>query len=936
MSLIRSLLRYPWPALLAAAVSAEGATSGSWPMPRHDGCLTGRSPLAGAILEPRVAGRLPLGAARCERTWPVDVDDDGTVEVLAEVAGGLLAVDTQGRTLWHAETWRTPLATVADLDGDGRVELVLRGPEVRSAMDGRLLWEAPGAAARHEWRILAGSFVPGHRGQQIVAVTLRGYDLRAHVYVFDEGIGAGRVLWERTFQTSDFGDFGSAMVSDLDLDGVPELCVAVQGGVKVLELRTGEQKVQVQWQVGDGQRVRHYGQLLARDVDGDGRPELVLVNTLVALQVAVVKVQDGPGVVVWHRYWGEWYPASPYLLHAAPLSVSDLDGDGQLEIALSLYEHGRGWTLQVLDAGSGAVKAAAPGLYLDAVLPRAGKASLLLCSSQSGPLPARFATVHGLSVSAAALAEEWQRPDARLEGQWSDLRQQDAAPLASRTADQRDPVLWKGSGDGRPQLVIAQDRDGDGRTDRLAALDEDRAGAWTEGAVWHVDPQDDVSVLRAIPGADGPTRLLVADSRGEVWCLDAEGAASARFCAGGAFTPGAAVADIDGDGRNEVVASSSSGEVGAFRFLRQGDDGSFACLWRRQAWGTAGQQPAVESPLLADVDDDAAHEVLVGVYTRGQGAGLECLGGDGTRRWVWRVPAPVPGPEQRAVRTWTVGRFGGRGALDVFVSTRAGDQTGGDMAQECWALDGSTGTALWHRTAADMVDFYWSKKLGPSALPSVSDVDHDGIDEVLMMSESLVVTLDGRDGRPRSRPVSPTMVFGEGTPWTAAGSVSLLDVDGDGIQEQVLTATVGGWAVLTQGERGWLVDPGTERDCRYHGGVGDVDGDGRLELGMPHGLGFRCYDAASGTLKWCLDGLVGTTDVVTADIDGDGRDEFVLGAGRRLVAVAGGTPGGHLLWSLDLGAQAGPPLLADVDGDGRAEVVVGAADGALRVISGER
>ena len=133
----------------------------------------------------------------------------------------------------------------------------------------------------------------------------------------------------------------------------------------------------------------------------------------------------------------------------------------------------------------------------------------------------------------------------------------------------------------------------------------------------------------------------------------------------------------------------------------------------------------------------------------------------------------------------------------------------------------------------------------------------------------------------------------------------------------------------------WSVDPGVGTECRWHGGLGDVDGDGKLELGMPHRGGFRCHDAADGRLRWELPDVKGSTDVITADIDGDGKDEFIFGSGNSLVALKAEADTGSMLWSLDLETQVGAPVAADVNGDGFAEILVGTADGVLNVISGK-
>jgi hypothetical protein len=82
------------------------------------------------------------------------------------------------------------------------------------------------------------------------------------------------------------------------------------------------------------------------------------------------------------------------------------------------------------------------------------------------------------------------------------------------------------------------------------------------------------------------------------------------------------------------------------------------------------------------------------------------------------------------------------------------------------------------------------------------------------------------------------------------------------------------------------------------------------------------------TARFSLNGC-GTpcTDVVSADLDRDGCDEFLFGCGYSLVCLK---PQGWL-WSVNIGAVPGEIALADVDLDGNLEIIVGASDGYLKV-----
>ena len=110
--------------------------------------------------------------------------------------------------------------------------------------------------------------------------------------------------------------------------------------------------------------------------------------------------------------------------------------------------------------------------------------------------------------------------------------------------------------------------------------------------------------------------------------------------------------------------------------------------------------------------------------------------------------------------------------------------------------------------------------------------------------------------------------------------------------------------------------------------LADVDGDGKLELGVIHDGGiFRCYDATTGNLKWELKGIKQTTEVVTADVDGDGRPEFVAGlAAFKAIDQTSG----KVLWEADVPA-AHAPVIADLDGDGFVRLILGCTDGKIRV-----
>ena len=62
------------------------------------------------------------------------------------------------------------------------------------------------------------------------------------------------------------------------------------------------------------------------------------------------------------------------------------------------------------------------------------------------------------------------------------------------------------------------------------------------------------------------------------------------------------------------------------------------------------------------------------------------------------------------------------------------------------------------------------------------------------------------------------------------------------------------------------------------GALGDFDGDGRIEILLSHIDGVvRCYDGATGALRWELPIGTRLADMAVCDIDGDGLVEAIGG-----------------------------------------------------------
>ena len=319
--------------------------------------------------------------------------------------------------------------------------------------------------------------------------------------------------------------------------------------------------------------------------------------------------------------------------------------------------------------------------------------------------------------------------------------------------------------------------------------------------------------------------------------------------------------------------------------------------------------------LVGNIDGDPLPEILVPNVGTGE---LLAFKADGTPVPGW----PVVGPQ--GVPYPALGQLvAGSPGLQVF----AGHFSGGLVARS-----GSGGVLPgWPRQGANYI-------ASPATL---ADIDGDGIDEIFIEEEDWKLHAYRADG---------TRVPG----WPHAGfyggqerhTSAVADLDGDGRLEIVTASgwTSNGVALLAHRSDGTLMPgfpvlfPGLVNTYPV---IGDVDGDGSLEILVPARVGgadgVYIY-STTGALKRIIQAS-GTssygTAIALADLDGDGVPEIIMQTDSFVNVFKGdGTiaPG----WPVPLPPFArvdnSSPVVGDVDGDGQPDVVIlapiaGALDG---------
>jgi len=362
-------------------------------------------------------------------------------------------------------------------------------------------------------------------------------------------------------------------------------------------------------------------------------------------------------------------------------------------------------------------------------------------------------------------------------------------------------------------------------------------------------------------------RLVTADAAGRrLWWVELEGKPHGTV----------AVADLDRDGRNELVALA-------------GDD--VVCVrgqkvaWRRTLEGGANGAAA-----CANVLGDSRLEVIA---ADGEGA-LTCLDHQG--RVLWRLLAesarrPLAADPFISRLNWNYERYLNR---DATAAPAVGDVDGDREAEIIMATEPGfvycfTGRGEWQ--------WQFRASRGCYGAPVIADLEGDRRAEVLVGSaDRHLYILDGATGRPRAAVEAG---------WGIGPNIAAADLDGDGRREVVFGDSRGGlYCADARGQVRWRLAFKSGRltsecgdDFLAPPAIADVDGDGQVEL---------------------LVGMRGRDTLSVLDRRGQVEGKQLLETAKEALLYESG------VWHT--------PVVADLDGDGRCEIVVATRFGAMRCL----
>ena len=311
-----------------------------WGGPRANGTGTGAVAGDADLTDAVPHWRYYLGGSIAPRgAFLADVNGDDKLDIVYVSHGSLVAKQVDDSSVWSTPVLGvTQIVGRTDLDGDGTTEFVVHSQRqvyVIRATTGEVAWELPleeiGTIGGVRFGDLDGDGKDDIFVQDCGCCRVNN-GTTGFAYSFASGLAAPTKLW--TLPSVRCGAYKSMSILDANGDGANEVTLATSSTVSLLNGATGDVLVT---SPDLGERAAE-GQCIPANVDGEPGEELVcaLSSNMVAagtghrLFVLRWSEDDATFNVMWEQNVGD---------RDASLSVpggfvSDVDGDGALEIAI--------------------------------------------------------------------------------------------------------------------------------------------------------------------------------------------------------------------------------------------------------------------------------------------------------------------------------------------------------------------------------------------------------------------------------------------------------------------------------------------------------------------------------------------------------------------------------------------------------------------------
>jgi hypothetical protein len=886
---------------------------GDWPRTMHDKLATGFSPLNCAM-------------AQAPTVWSeVSVPGQfGSLQVLSRPGEDdrLLVSEAKLRMFSAAgdQLWAQPAAGAlvchARMTGTAQEYLLLTyGPtlEMRDASTGEKVWSHSFQPKFTTLRIRVADVLPEVPGLE--AVVFLNYGEEGALLNFPPD-GEPHVIWQKPVVTHGEFDERYDHVCQIELDlsepRNPVIWNVRRYRCRGFDARTGEIISSVEYSIG-GEHRRNYGPAgLGRARNGDAIALVVAEN--VQLHVHAIRLhRHENNELAWQHFYGESYRDSPGVA-MEELGFCDIDHDGASDVCYSVRDPARGYRsfVCVRDGETGEVKCELPDYWAVALLQATapgGQSALLAYAAPDGAMPTQ-GNLELYLVGRGCRFEKGQSfPSASLLSFTKEEADGDREPFVLRAKDAAragaDGSVT--SKDALQEFALIE------RQDNGSSVVNDyviEAGKVHRTASFPGSGDTNRKPLAILHDANRAVATMVAAEDGQLLFLNRDGAASQKHRLDGASNTLLAAADLDNDGRAELISATADGSLRVDRF----DDAGHASRVAEYPYVTHWPE---RGPVAYDLLGDKTMELItLGSTADGR---LEVSAQPLNRPPLWRCVLEVNAEDVQGC-TINAGQF-----LAADHSAVAVSFTDGRLVHEgTYLLDGRTGAACW--TKSHYEDFGSVMPFRAKGIPTAYDFDGDGVEEIGMDLLSYMAYIHGTDGnftfiRPTHN-VSMDKGIANGHLYNTFCPVYFEEADQK--PHWMVIGGFGPFGMMESDPMGklWNVDLGYDGPPNV--AMIDVDGDGVLEVGYcaSNDKKFICRDIWTGKTEWTLDlPYAPNSSTIVADVDGDGKGEFLTGP----FCIGTDKNGqGQLRWQAP--ASVGSGLIADFDGDGRGEIACQSGD----------
>lgn len=869
------------PAFFVVGGEAAPKRKGDWPTPRQNRQLTSIQPLPGKIASPpKVVASIPFGTGQGALTGIASKLEGAVDRAISIASGKVSCFDLDGKLLWESHPRGLnfeQVVTAEDLDGDGRVELALTagrptsplGAAVLLAADtGEVLFRYDVEPMSYWWTMQVDHYLPDGIGKQII-VCEHGYppdEKNGYIVLFAYDKPGGKPRQRWRYDFDQYTCFPSLLTADINQDGVNELCVETHSRMWVMDIRSGEVLQFIQWDVSPA-NVRSYGLIRFQDLNSDGYPDFFCIANF-AQHHEVLLNDKGTLKRAWAHGWDSSVTTGKIATTWPDVPIVDFDADKRLEMVLSMFnsEKEPRWMIRVYDVVTGTLKATA--------LDRVAFQTIDIDGDGAAEILAHISTDPTLTAIQGACLLKWTGAE------WKELWRQEGARIVP-------PPVWAAQKGGQRQR-------GGGRAGLASPHMADTAlvtmGGQTKKLAW--EPNGGVRLAEAAAPAPpkGPDFSQIPQTAG----VDV-------------LPP--LVGDVDGDGKNEVV-HWHQGKVRVYRY--QADRGFveiYSC-------------PSDGQPALSDLDGDGALEIVTGFVSPTTDPVVRVVKPGNGGRILWEVTLKRPHrsglPFGNRIYFQT-GRFTGRKTDDIYALATT-------PIVRSMMLDGRNGALLWEKGECDGIERYYAPTRGHAA---VWDVNGDGKEDLVFTNPDYYCVASGPSGEPLIGPAFPPKIFNQ----PSQGLYTLPAILPNDKGDPTVCLVDGHYfiGVMTaKAKPKWYRLP-VVGEC-HAGAEGFLQTqDGRWLMGIPRQDGkFVCVDVETGNPRWEYPLEATADDVSACDIDGDGRQEFLVGTSHGdLFALADEGDNPRVVWRAQFPTGVRSPVIADVDGDGASEILVAMGDGSL-------